>query len=139
MELVIGIVSGVLTSVIVGIAVYLFRKNWNPVVWTLVREDDERWRLTRVSSRRALDVFMKRPAYLEGPTYPGPYIVGQSAMSDLEGGSSTTFILRGVETNWALRWIERDRRKSAAVNLPPRIDRVEIRRREFTIVTNPYE
>jgi hypothetical protein len=130
-NIVIGILTGIIATIITGLAVWGWRRWWNPVVWRFEKIDTDVWQLTRVSGGQARVVSLDdgfgvcSPAISYGLTIPVHRDMPVGNQREVHG------LVPRRDLHFALYWISKDRWHGVEVLILPTAERIDIRRRDI--------
>lgn len=137
LDYVAGVVTSIIAAVVISIAVYIWRRLWNPVVWRFDRSDESHWTITRMLNPVARALQFVDPyghgASLEPnrgpapqPIYHGPETI-DLARGEHVGASKKAYVV-------SLFWIERGRWRGAEFNHTDLTTAIVVRRRDVMSV-----
>lgn len=127
-----SIATGIVATVICGVAVWAWRRFRYPVEWTLTRITGDDWRIQRTARRRAFQVglsaFTPRtdiaPVLHRGVTKPMSDDIGPKGEWDISG------LVAAPRVAYQLYWISRDTWRIASFEVHDGDHQIAIRRRQ---------
>ena len=132
-QVVLPFLVGVVTTVVVGVAVALWRRFWNPLHWRLSMTQEGVWTVLRVARSTAMEMTIEAWYRYEQPSrsnndYPPLY--------DVKRGKSLA-VSRLVVPRWyRLGWIEGGARKYVHFQIRPGLNEIVFRRRDIGLLKN---